>query len=125
MEEDFFFNVECGFDVFTNTDWLSPKINVGPSTGIPIIRNLYQRPRTYSQQLFIATNSDLNEEVSTLVCFFENQYIGAEFKNIKNPVLERRVVTSPAWSESTKALILNEIPRGGGMLGGNSSLHSP
>ena len=67
-------------------------------------------------------NSDPNELVSIPPCFLEDQYIGALFKKIINPVRDQRVTSSPAWSESTYALDVKPVPRGSGALGGRSSL---
>ena len=53
-------------------------------------------PRKYSQHCFIAMNSAPKELVSTLVCFFEYQKIGALFRKIMNPVLDLRLVVSVA-----------------------------
>ena len=61
---------------------------VGPSTGMPIILNLYLRPLMYSQPCFIATNSEPNDEDSTDVCFLLHQYTRAQLKYIRNPVLD-------------------------------------
>ena len=96
IEEDFFFNVECGMVVFARTDLLLPKINVGSLTGMPIIRSLYLRPLTYSQHCFMATNSDPKELVSRDVWCFENQYIGAELRKTMKPVRDHLVTVSPA-----------------------------
>ena len=45
--ETLFFKVESGMVVLASTDWLSPSMYVGPSTGMPIILNLYLRPLMY------------------------------------------------------------------------------
>ena len=60
----------------------------------------------YSVACFVATNSLPKVLVSQDPCFFELQYIGALFKNTMNPVQERRVIKSPAWSLSTYTLIV-------------------
>jgi hypothetical protein len=70
-------------------------------------------------------NSDLNEDVSMLICFFENQYIGAEFSKMIKPVHDLRVTLSLAWSESAKAHMVKPIPHRLGVLGGSSSKHVP
>ena len=47
---DFFLNVELRLLVLATTDLLSSWLKHGPSTGIPIILNLYLRPLKYSQK---------------------------------------------------------------------------
>jgi hypothetical protein len=49
----------------------------------------------YSQHYFIEINLDPNNEVSMLVCFFSNQYVGAEFRNTIKPVQKQWVTLSP------------------------------
>ena len=60
-------------------------------------------------------NSEPKVYVSQLPYFFDNQYTGAEFRYTRNPVLDLRVIQSPAWSASTYALITNPIPLDSGM----------
>ena len=67
--EDLFFKVECRKSILAYTDWLSPKKNYGLSIIIPIILSLYRSPMINSQNWFIATNFDLNDDVSILVWF--------------------------------------------------------
>ena len=110
--------------MLANTDWLSPWMYTGPLHGIPIIRSLYRRPRRYSQHCFMATNSLPNVELSTLVCFRECQYIGEPCRKIRNPVLDRLVTVSEAWSASTFALVTKPSPRGSGAFLGSSSIPS-
>jgi hypothetical protein len=93
----------------------------GPSQGMPIMRGLCQRPRRCSQHCFTVTNSQPNELESQLVCFFENQQTGALLRFTKNPVLDRLVSLSAAWSASTFAWIANPCPCCLGMIGGSSS----
>ena len=57
-------------------------------------------------------------------CFLLYHCIGAIFTNIMIPVCERRVTTFPAWSESTKTLMLTGLPLGSGIFGGNKSSES-
>ena len=45
---------------------------------------------------FKAINSEPNEDVLQLVCFFEYQEIGAEFSITIKPVLDLLVMLSPA-----------------------------
>ena len=71
-----------------------------------------------------ATNSDPNVDDSTVVCFLENQDIGALFTYNTMPVCDLLVIWSPAWSASTKQLIWTTLPRGVGAFGGISSLAS-
>ena len=71
-----------------------------------------------------ATNSDPNVDDSTVVCFLENQDIGALFTYNTMPVCDLLVIWSPAWSASTKQLIWTTLPRGVGAFGGISSLLS-
>jgi len=98
-----------GMEEFVSTDWLSPKIKHGSDTGIPIIQSLNRNPRRYSQACFIAKNSLPNELVSIVVCLFECQWIGAQFKYTINPVLGFRVNFLPAKSASTYVAPNNEI----------------
>ncbi len=121
MALDFFFSVEAGAVVFARTNWVSPKTKAGSSTVIPIIRNLKQRPRTYSVACFMATNLFPKVLVSQEPCFLELQYIGALFKKTINPIQEHRVTKSPAWLLSTYTLIVIVGPCGVGMPGGISS----
>ena len=64
--------------------------------GIPIMRSLYRKLLMDSVHCFIAVNSDPNKLVSINVYFFDIQNIKAQFRNTRNPVLERRVRESPA-----------------------------
>jgi hypothetical protein len=50
---------------------------------------------------------------------------GAPLRYIIKPVLDRRVTTSPAWSESTNWWVIKVFPLGGGASGGIGSLISP
>ena len=63
----------------------------------------------YSQQIFIAMNSSSKEDISMLVYFLQNQYIGELLRNVMYHVLGQRVMQSPASSESTKALVVKSI----------------
>ena len=60
----------------------------------------------------MVTNSAPKELVSTLPCFFENQYVGIFIINMIKPVLDHLFTWSPAWYESTKALIPTPSPSG-------------
>jgi len=93
----------------------------GPVKGMPIIRTLYLSPLSVSTPCFIATNSAPKTEVSMVDCFFEIQIIGAKLQKIKNPVRERRVDLSPAWSLSTIIRRSMSLPSGGGMSVGMAS----
>ena len=66
----------------------------------------------------MAMNSEPKELVSTPVCFLDIQNIGADFRYIRKPGQEFRVMESVAWSASTKALVTNPSPRGSGISGG-------
>ncbi len=68
---------------------------------MPKERSLNRSPHRYSQHDFIAMNSDPKELVSIPVCFLDDQYIGALFRNIMKPERDRLVIRFPAWSAST------------------------
>ena len=70
-------------------------------------------------------NSEPKLDVSQLPGFLENQYIGALFKKMRKPVRDCRLIMSPAWSESTNAHMVKEMPLGSGVLLGIYSLNSP
>ena len=61
-------------------------------------------------------NSEPKLDVSQLPWFLENQYIGALFRKMRKPVRDRRVIMSPAWSESTNYLTVKAMPLGSGAL---------
>ena len=124
IELIFFFKVESSIVVFQRTDWLSPYINTGLLTGIPIILSCYLRLRRYSQQIVIATNLLPNEIVSNDVWFLDSQYIGALFMNTGTPDRDCLVNLSPAWSASTYVCSINSIPSDSGALEGMSSFNT-
>ena len=113
IDSDFSFMFEPGLAILANIDWLSPNIDNVSSTGTPIMRSLYLMPRTNSQACFIATISDPYVLVSHDPCFLDLQEMGAEFNNTMNPVLERRVTWSPAWSLSTNTHTVMLLPPSG------------
>jgi hypothetical protein len=91
----FFLSVDVGAVVLAKTDWFSPKIKVGSSTVITIIRNLKgSRSLTYSVACFIATNLPPNVLVLQEPCILELHYIGELFKTM-NSAQERWVTKSP------------------------------
>eukprot|EP00978_Attheya_sp_CCMP212_P018299 scaffold49916_cov20-Attheya_sp.AAC.1 len=84
--------VEVGMDEFmTRTASLSQKTLAGPSIGMPNILSLLRSAMICSAAVFMATKSEPNVDDSTVICFFENQEIGARFKNIEIPVCDLRV----------------------------------
>jgi hypothetical protein len=93
----------------------------GTLTGDAHHLKLASKARRHLQHCFIATNSAPNKLDLQLVCFFDSQQTGAQFRQTKNPVLDCLVTISAAWSASTFALIMNPCPRGSGMFGGSSS----
>ena len=111
--------------MLANTDWLYPKTNNGSSILIPIILSLKRRTHIYSQHCFIAENSKPNENVSTLVCFLEKQWMEVLLRRIIYPLLDIQVIVSLALYESKKYLMVIPIPLYLGVLGGSSSLNYP
>ena len=55
---DFFLRVESGMEAFAETEWLSPWMKAGPSTGVPIILSLCLSPLRHSAHCFMALNAD-------------------------------------------------------------------
>jgi hypothetical protein len=74
---------------------------------------------------FIPTNSAPKTLYSTVGWRLENHTIGAMFKYMTNPVLERLVNCSPALSESTNKHKSTSFPRGIGASEGIISFTSP
>ncbi len=90
---------------FVITDLLSQKVLVGPSIGVPNIRNLYLRLSITSTPIRNATNSELKEEDLMVFCLLEYHMIGAQFRNMIIPVCDLCVTRCPAWSASINAFI--------------------
>ena len=86
MELCFFFKVDSGAIVFQTTASLSDNNDVGPSTGMPNICNLYHNASINSIAVFIMMNSDPNVDDSTMFCHFKYQMIGALLTKINTPV---------------------------------------
>ena len=91
---DFFFKVEEGLEQLWTTDMLSALMWVLPSRGHPIIRSLYLRPSTSSTAVFIAENSEPNEDVSMLACFLLKNMIGLLLQKMRTPVLNHLLTVS-------------------------------
>ena len=84
----FFLSTESGTNEFINTDLWSPKMKVRKSHRIPIIFNLYCNPLEYLQAVLSTINSELNVQVSMLICCFDVQWMREQFKKTINLVLE-------------------------------------
>jgi hypothetical protein len=75
---------------------LSPNTFAGPLIGMPNILSLYLNASIISTQMHVAANSDLNVDVSTVLCALENQIMGAQLRYIKILVRDRLVTRWPA-----------------------------
>ncbi len=115
MELHFFFRAYSGLDELVNWDLLLPQMYMGPDKGIPIIRILYLSPHSVLILCSMAMNSAPKTESLIVACCFDSQMIGAKLQKMINPVLEHRVLFSPAWSLSTIIRRSTSLPRGGGM----------
>jgi hypothetical protein len=67
---------------------------VGPALGTPIMRSLYQMPRSASTPNFMATNSAPKSDDSIVGCFCESNLMRDMFKKIENPVCEHQSICS-------------------------------
>ena len=99
-----------------------PTNKLRPKIGTPIMRSLYCNPWIVSIPIFILTNYTPNIDVSIVRCFLENQ---ALFRKIMYLVLDRLVILSSAWSESTNIFRSISLPLGLGALVGIASFTSP
>lgn len=125
IELDFFLSLDSGLCILWMTDMLSPKAYVGPEIGMPIVLNLYGRPRPVSIAFFNDTHSAPKTDDSTVDCALQCQTINALCRYTWKPVLDLLVAWSPAWSESTDKWISTSFPCEIGALSGIASCTSP
>jgi hypothetical protein len=91
IELCFLLNIEVGMVDLVTTDLLSQNTLLGPSIGIPSMRNLHRSASIISTPIRIATNSDPNVDDSTVLWDFEYHMMGAQLININIPVWDRLV----------------------------------
>ena len=92
----FHFSVDSGGVLLITTALLSQNKLVGPSIGKPIILSLYLNASIRSINCFMAINSELKVDDSTVFCPLEKKTIGDMFKNINIPICYLLVTLQPA-----------------------------
>ena len=104
--------------------WLLQSTQVDSSTGTPNMRNLQRNASIISIATFIAIDLDPTVLDLTLDCLLDNHIIGAQLQKRTMSVYNYCVTLQPAWSESTKHIVVTGCPLVSGMLLGIVSLAS-